>query len=76
MNTIGIMWEDKQKRYQAAPDWSGNIKVTEPFLKALGDAVRAHRASGADKPLELKIEGRIKSDDAVPRMLLNVKVQS
>lgn len=73
MNTIGMMWPQAEKRTAAMPDWSGHIDVTEPFLKALGDAVRAYRASGSREPLRLKVEGRLKSNDAVPRMALTVK---
>lgn len=79
MNTVGRFFENKEKRNQASPDWSGKIVLTEPFLKALVEGWRAHRASGSTEPCEAKIEGRIKAGDNLTWINLTVippKVQS
>jgi hypothetical protein len=60
MNTIGILFESKEKRYPAAPDWSGKFSLSEPFLRACVDAWRAHRDSGKPGTAECKIEARKK----------------
>lgn len=51
MNTVGRFFENKEKRNQASPDWSGKIVLTEPFLKALVEGWRAHRPAGRRSPV-------------------------
>jgi len=72
MNTVGRLFESKEKRYPAAPDWSGKIVLTEPFLKALVEGWRAHRASGSTEPCEAKIEGRLKQGENLSWLNLTV----
>jgi len=72
MNTIGRFFENKEKRYPAAPDWSGKITITEPFLKSLGDAYRAWVAAGRPEPFEMVIEGRWKRNENLSWLNLTV----
>ncbi len=54
MNTTGVIFERKEKPGAWAPDWSGNLKLTRPFIESCIAAFKAGK-------LEAKIEGRNKS---------------
>jgi len=69
MNTIGVLFSNTDKKYQAAPDLMGKFELTEPFLKACVEAWRAGRANGK---VEVEIHARKAKGQAVEFWRLSI----
>jgi len=74
MKTLGRMFEGRPERSRDAADWSGKVVLTDEFLKALGEAYRAHKAKKRPQSLVLTVDGFQRSEGARAWLDLEITV--